>query len=74
MQTAGGAPTQEASAALNIWTKTVPTSRRTHSSKITVRKRPHASDPTERSVTVVPSWKRVRPSVLTRSTMGMNWR
>ena len=33
MHSAGAVPYQDASAASNIWTKTVPTSRRTHSSK-----------------------------------------
>ena len=49
----GAVPTQEASAASNICTNTVPTSRRTHSSKTAVRNGPHASGSTERSVTSV---------------------
>ena len=51
MHTAGGTPTHEASAASKIWTKTVPTSRTIHSSKICSRKRPQPSAETERSVT-----------------------
>ena len=66
MHSAGAVPYQDASAASNICTKTVPTSRRTHSSKTVARNVPHASEPTERSVSsVLPS--------STRSTIGMNW-
>lgn len=67
-----GIASQLASAASKVCTKTVPTSLRTHSSKRVVRKLPNCSAPTERSETVVPSWYRVRPLSLMRSTTGMN--
>src|SRR4029453_9022441 len=50
-----GAPSHDASAASNICTYTEPTSFFTHSSKMPIRKRPHCSDPTDRSVTWLPS-------------------
>ena len=68
-QSAGGTPTHDASAASNMFTNTVPTSRRTHSSKIRMRNSPHCSDLIERSVTTSPSsvyrgrvWTRAAPT------------
>ena len=53
-QSPDGAPTKLASVTSNICTKTRPTSRRTHSSKTSMRKRPHCSEPIERLVTSEP--------------------
>ena len=82
-------PTQDASAASNICTYTLPTSRVTHSSNTPIRKRPHCSAPTERSVTWWPSSRysgrgslprSPQPmfatgsiSGVTRSTIGISW-
>src|SRR5674476_116175 len=70
MQTVGGSTAHAANAASKCCTNTRPTSRVTHSSKMAIRKRPHCSAVTERSVTVFPSWK---PVSLFRSTIGINW-
>ena len=48
---AGGRCIQDASAASKIWTKTSPTSCPIHSSKTSMRKRPHCVARTERSLT-----------------------
>jgi hypothetical protein len=47
-------PSRLPSATSNVCTNTFPTSRRTHSSKIAMRKRPNCSAPTDRSVTNPP--------------------
>ena len=70
MQRLEGRSHQLAREASNSWTKTVPMSRTTHSSKTDVRNDPHATGSTERSVTESPSWK---PVSFSRSTIGMNW-
>ncbi len=49
-------PNQLRTAASNVCTNILPTSRPTHSSKIAIRKLPHCSDSTVRSDTVVPCW------------------
>ena len=81
----GGSPNQFASVTSNICTYTSPTSRRTHSSKTSIRKRPYCSPPIERFVTSSPFCSysgRSRqddhgtsPSAAsaTRSMIGMNW-
>ena len=67
---AGGSPYQLASATSNIWTNTLPTSRRTHASKTPLRNAPQPSGDTERSVT---SYAVGHAVLAGRSTMGMSW-
>ncbi len=81
----GGSPTQFASATSNICTYTSPTSRRTHSSNTSIRKRPYCSAVIDRLVTSSPfcsysgrsrhELHGTSPSVAsaTRSMIGMNW-
>ena len=70
MQRPGLWPDQAASDTSKICTYIFPTSLRTHSSKIRIRKRPYCFPVTDRFVTSLPSWY---PVSLSRSTMGMNW-
>ena len=86
-QRPGGSPTQLASATSNICTYTSPTSRRTHSSKTSIRKRPYCSPVTERSgdarrpparraagrATSVHGTVPSSAASATRSMIGMNW-